>query len=59
LEQLKALNSQITDETDAGILQEQIAVMEEVKAELEQETAEESRTFSLFGWLNRMLSNKK
>ena len=56
LGQLKQLADQITNQADAERLQEQIQVMEQVKAELEKETAEESKGFSLFGWLNKMLS---
>ncbi len=56
LGQLKQLADQITNQADAEKLQEQIQVMEQVKAELEKETAEESKGFSLFGWLNKMLS---
>ena len=56
LEVLKKLTSQITNEADATKLQELIGVMEQVGVELEEELTDESEGFSLFGWLNRMLS---
>ncbi|MFC1678360.1 hypothetical protein ACFLZ9_01385, partial [Patescibacteria group bacterium] len=56
LEQLKELVSQITNDADAETLEEQIVVMEQIKTELKNEVTEESKGFSLFGWLNKMLS---
>ena len=56
LEELKQLAMQITNEADLVILAEQIGVMMQVKTELEQEVVGEKKGFSLFGWLNRMLS---
>jgi len=58
LEELKDLVSGVSDKVDASTLQEQIAVMEQVKTELEREVIGESKGFSLFGWLNKMLSKK-
>lgn len=55
LSQLRDLAEQIVDKADATKLQEQIDVMEQVKIELEKEVIEESKGFSLFGWLNKML----
>ncbi len=55
LGQLRQLATQIADEADAAKLQEQIAVMEQVKTELAKEVVVESKGFSLFGWLNKML----
>ena len=52
--QLKQLATQIVNEDDIVTLQEQIAVMEQVKTELEKEVISESKGFSLFGWLNKM-----
>lgn len=49
--ELKEMASQITNEGDAQILEEQIAAMEQVKAELEEEVGDQSKGFSLFGWL--------
>ena len=56
LEELKQIANQVTNEADVIKLQEQITVMEQVKDELEKETIEERKGFSLFGWLNRMIS---
>jgi len=56
LAELKELKDQVLSSTDQGSLDEQIQVMEEIKAELENEIQEESRGFSLFGWLNRLLN---
>ncbi|MCK5511014.1 hypothetical protein KAI65_05765 [Candidatus Parcubacteria bacterium] len=56
LEQLKQLAIQIADEADATKLLEQIEIMEQVKIELAKEVIAESKGFSLFGWLNKMLT---
>ncbi|OGF25091.1 hypothetical protein A2303_05715 [Candidatus Falkowbacteria bacterium RIFOXYB2_FULL_47_14] len=56
LEELKELASQITNEADAEILDEQIEIMEQAKTELAGEIKEEGRGFGLFGWLNKLLS---
>ena len=56
LNQLRDLAEQIVDEVDATKLQEQIEVMEQVKIELAKEVVAESKGFSLFGWLNKMLA---
>ena len=53
--ELKELTSGISNVVDLEILEEQIRVMEEVKTELENEVTAESKGFSLFGWLNKML----
>jgi len=56
LEQLKQLALQITNAADVATLQGQIEVMEQIGVELENEITEESKGFSLFGWLNKMIS---
>jgi len=56
LGQLKQIASQITNEADAAKLQEQIAIMEQVKEELQKEVEGESGGFSLFGWLNKIFN---
>lgn len=56
LEELKELASQIENEADVEILKEQIEIMEQAKTELAGEIKEESRGFSLFGWLNKIIS---
>ncbi len=54
--QLKALLPQINDADDIANLQEQIAVMEGITAEIQNEADSASKGFSLFGWLNKMFS---
>jgi len=56
LSELKALAAQITDEADKASLEAQIKVMEQAAAEIQNEANSEKKGFSLFGWLNRMLS---
>ncbi|PLX27702.1 hypothetical protein C0583_00480 [Candidatus Parcubacteria bacterium] len=56
LAELKELASKITNEEDRQILEEQIAVMEEVSKELGEEIVAQGKGFSLFGWLNKILS---
>jgi hypothetical protein len=55
LEELKELASQVENEADVEILGKQIEIMEQVKTELGEEIREESKGFSLFGWLRRLL----
>lgn len=55
IEELKELASQIPDEIDAEIIEEQIEIMEQAKTELAEEIKEESKGFSLFGWLRRLM----
>ena len=56
LEQLKVLREDF-DETGAGLFDEQIQVMEEVKQEMENELEESRSGLSLFGWLNRIFNS--
>jgi uncharacterized membrane protein YccC len=56
LQQLKQLASQVVNEEDAVKLREQIAIMEQIKEELQKEADEESGGFSIFGWLNKIFS---
>ena len=53
LEELKELRDQITDSDDKNIMEQQIQVMEQVQAELENEVNNEKKGVSLFGWLFR------
>ena len=57
LAELKAIAEQVSNAADSEALQEQIAVMEQVGAELENEITSETKGFSLFGWLNKMFAN--
>lgn len=56
LAQLKELALQMIDESEAERLQKQISVMEKIEAELEGEAEQESKGFSLFGWLARLIN---
>lgn len=56
INELKELASEISDVADLEILEKQIKTMEEIGTELEKEVVAESRGFSLFGWLNKMLA---
>lgn len=55
LQELKELASQVKNEADVEILEEQIKIMEQAKTELAEEIKEESKGFSLFGWLRRLI----
>lgn len=56
LTELKQLADQVTDTEDAEKVQVQIQAMEQVNTELKEQLSQESQGFSLFGWLNRLLS---
>jgi len=56
LAELKELRNQIQLVADKTTLDEQIAAMEEITAELENEILENEQGFSLFGWLSRFLA---
>jgi len=56
LSELKGLAAQITDEADKASLEAQIEVMKQAAVEIQNEASGEKKGFSLFGWLNRMLS---
>lgn len=56
LEELKTLREQIQTTADKQLLDQQIQVMEQIKTQLEEAVAENQKGFSLFGWLNRILS---
>lgn len=56
LAELKRLTSEVSNAKDAEVLEDQIAIMEQVTAELKVEIENESKGFSLFGWLNKMFS---
>jgi len=56
IQQMQQLANQLENEGDAQKVMEQIKVMNEVKAELEQELEVERRGFSLFGWLFKWIS---
>lgn len=55
LEELKVLKESLTSSDDKNLLDEQIQVMEEIKTELETDIKQNTRGFSLFGWLNKIL----
>lgn len=55
LEELKNLSLEISD-ADKVLLEEQINAMEIITAELEGDLLENEKGFSLFGWLNRLIS---
>ncbi len=54
INELKDLVSNITNEVDAQLLNDQIKAMEEVKTSIEKEIDSELAKPSLFGWLRRM-----
>ena len=56
LEELKGLRNQLEDNTDAEVLTQQIQIMEQIGAELENEVNKEKQGISLFGWLFRWIS---
>ncbi|MCK5490451.1 MAG: hypothetical protein KAI67_01270 [Candidatus Pacebacteria bacterium] len=56
LEDLKILRNQITDDVDKNIMDQQIQVMEQVQAELENEVNDEKKGVSLLGWLFKMFA---
>src|SRR3989339_561538 len=56
LEEVRELASKIKNEDDAKTLEEQIEIMEQAKTELAEEIKKENKGFSLFGWLNKLLS---
>ena len=58
LADLKALAAQITNPADAVALLDQIEIMEQIDTELLSEVAVEKKGFSLFGWLNKLISKK-
>jgi DNA repair exonuclease SbcCD ATPase subunit len=54
--ELKGMTQDLPREVDAEKLESQIQKIEEVKTELEQELEQETKGFSLFGWLNKMIN---
>lgn len=56
LGELKELRAKVANQGDAQLLQEQLGVMEQVVSELKGEVETAKKGFSLFGWLNRLLS---
>ena len=56
LGELKELRAKVANQGDAQLLQEQLQVMEQVASELKGEVESAKKGFSLFGWLNRLLS---
>jgi hypothetical protein len=48
----------VVDPNDAEILREKISLIESVKEELATEIETEDKSFSLFGWVNRIFSRK-
>ncbi|MCK5476215.1 MAG: hypothetical protein KAI71_06580 [Candidatus Pacebacteria bacterium] len=56
LEELKDLRGQLTDDADKDIMAQQIQIMQQVQAELENEVSEEKKGLSLLGWLFKRLA---
>jgi len=56
LSELKQSAGQVTEGSDAVKVQEQITAIEQINTELKDQMANESKGFSLFGWLNKMMS---
>jgi hypothetical protein len=56
LEELKGLRAQLENSADAEVLTQQIQIMEQIGAELENEVNEEKQGISLFGWLFRWMA---
>lgn len=59
LGQLRGLLDQVSGASDEAAIAEQIAVLEQVKNEVAAEVGREIRGFSLFGWLNKIMSGYK
>ncbi|MCK4591879.1 hypothetical protein KAT63_00395 [Candidatus Parcubacteria bacterium] len=58
LEELKGLRAQLENSADAEVLTQQIQIMEQIGAELENEVNQEKQGISLFGWLFRWMAKK-
>lgn len=56
LKELKELKNQIENPEDVAILEQEIANIEQARADLELEVKNEKKGFSLFGWMNRLFS---
>jgi len=56
LKELKELKGQVENPEDVAILEQEIAKMEQVGADLDLEIKNEKKGFSLFGWMNRLFS---
>ena len=56
LEELRKLRDQLTDDVDKNVMAQQIQVMQQVQAELENEVNEEKKGASLLGWLFKWFS---
>ena len=56
LGQLRELLDQVIGASDEVAIAEQIAVLEQVKSEVEAEVGREMKGFSLFGWLNKIIN---
>lgn len=56
VEQLQTLKESLVSSYDKNLLDEQIEVMEEIKTELEADVEQNTKGFSLFGWLNKILT---
>jgi|GEM_PF-1941390 hypothetical protein len=55
IKELKEIKEQV-QHMDGELIQEQIKIMEGVTTELEESISSEKKGFSLFGWLNRIIS---
>lgn len=56
LKQLKELKNQVENSEDVAILEQEIYNIEQARADLELEVKNEKKGFSLFGWMNKLLS---
>lgn len=56
IEQLKRLVERITNEGDKTLIQNQIKVLEEEQAKIEQFLKEKENQFSLFGWVRKIFN---
>ena len=56
MEELKGLRAQLENSVDTEVLTQQIQIMEQIGAELENEVGENKKGISLFGWLFKWMA---
>jgi len=56
VQELEMLKTQIENPEDASILDQQIAMMNQITEEMEKEINNEKKGFSLFGWLSKLIA---
>jgi len=54
IDQLNQIKTQLSNQSDVQILTEQIQILEQVNAQIEETLQNEQKGFSLFGWLVRL-----